>query len=85
MKNQDNKYTLPASLTVEAAYIVPIALISITAVIVFGFKLHDTVVGNMTANEAAELYNYMPEDKADEAAVSQDGEARLKAVRSEIE
>ena len=75
---------LKASMTAEAAFVVPISLIVILTAAMFGFKLHDTVIGNMTANEAAELYNYMPRDSADDAVIEQYGEARLGNVLSDM-
>ena len=73
---------LAASMTIEAAVVVPISLIAIVAVTLAGFKLHDIVIGNMTANEAAELYNHLPEDMKDESDIESYGENRLKAVLS---
>ncbi len=73
---------LTASMTVEASIVVPISLIAIAGMISFGFKLHDYVIGNMTANEAAELYNHLPEDKKEAADIERYGDARLQAVLS---
>jgi len=68
---------LRGSMTIEASLVMPVVLISIVAMIVAGFKLHDIVIGNMTANEAAELYNHLPEEAMDAAAIESYGEARL--------
>ena len=75
---------LTASMTIEAAFVVPISIIAILAVTMFGFKLHDVVIGNMAANEAAELYNYLPRDRADDVTIEQYGEARLGNVLSDM-
>lgn len=71
-----------ASMTIEAAVVVPISLIAIVAVTIAGFKLHDIVIGNMTANEAAELYNHLPEDMKEDTYIESYGESRLEAVLS---
>ena len=68
---------LIGSMTIEASLIMPVVFISIVAMIAAGFKLHDIVIGNMTANEAAELYNHLPEEAMDAAAIESYGEARL--------
>ncbi len=73
---------LDASMTVEAAFVVPISLIAIVAVTLAGFKLHDIVIGNMTANEAAELYNHLPEDMKEATYIESYSESRLEAVLS---
>lgn len=75
---------LNASMTIEAAFVVPVSLIAILAVTMFGFKLHDIVIGNMTANEAAELYNYLPRDSMDADVIEQYGEDRLENVLSDM-
>lgn len=79
-KNQD--MMLSAVMTIEAAVIVPTALIAILSLTMLGLKLHDIVIGNMTANEAAELYNYLPEDIRDAGNIESYGETRLQSVLS---
>ena len=70
-------------MTIEASLVMPIVLISIAAMIVAGFKLHDIVIGNMTANEAAELYNHLPEEAMDAATIESYGEARLQQGKTQ--
>lgn len=74
--------TLSGVMTIEAAVIVPVALIAILSMTVMGLKLHDKVIGNMTANEAAELYNHLPEDIRDADNIEGYGETRLQSVLS---
>ncbi len=73
---------LKASMTIEASVVVPIALMAIVSMIVLGFKMHDIVIGNMAANEAAELYNHLPEDRKQAEDIEGYGETRLQAVLS---
>lgn len=75
---------LKASMTIEASVIVPISLMAIVSMIVLGFKMHDIVIGNMTANEAAELYNHLPEDRKQAGDIESYGETRLQAVLSNM-
>ncbi len=87
MKSHGTKLTsarLAAVMTIEAAVIVPTAVIAILSMTVFGFKLHDIVIGNMTANEAAELYNHLPEEAKDAGSIESYGETRLGAVLSDM-
>lgn len=81
-EREQHNMTLSAVMTIEAAVIVPTALIAILSMTVIGLKLHDIVVGNMTANEAAELYNYLPEDIRDTDYIEGYGENRLQSVLS---
>lgn len=74
-----------ASFTIEAAVVVPVSFIAIAGMISVGLWMHDIVIGNMTANEAAELYNYMSEDEADTDMLRSYGETRLGAVLSEMD
>ena len=73
--------TLPASYTVEAALVMPVVLLSVVLVIGAGFTLHDIVLGNLTANETAELYGHLPED-GDTQAIESYGNTRLSALLS---
>lgn len=55
-----------AGFTVEAALIMPVVLFCIVSMIVFGFRVHDIVVCNAAANEAAELWSHMSESQGRE-------------------
>lgn len=56
-RKNGRKY-LKASFTVEAAVVMPVIIISLVGIILFGYKLHDIVTANITANEMAELYGH---------------------------
>lgn len=55
-----------ASLTVEAAYIVGLALFCMAVLIRFGFQIHDQAVGNAVLNEGLELAGHAEEADADD-------------------
>ena len=74
---------LRASFTVEASLVMPVILFSIVFLIMAGFELHDIVLGNLVANEAAELYGHLPGEK-DEVLLEDYGNQRLGAVLSQI-
>lgn len=73
-----------ASFTIEAAVVVPIVLFALAGMISLGLWMHDIVIGNMTANETAELYSYRLEDEADSRELEQYGETRLGSVLSDM-
>ena len=78
------KTRLRASYTIEAALVMPIALMAIVLMIGAGFELHDIVLGNLTANEAAELYGHLPEN-GDGQTIENYGAERLRSVLSDME
>lgn len=80
-KMQENDFT--ASFTIEAALVMPVVLFSVLLLITAGFELHDIVLGNLTVNEAAELYGHLPEN-GDRERIEQYGNERLKSVLSDI-
>ena len=75
------KPRLRGSLTVEAAYIASILLISLGLMIHLTFDVHDRILGDMVLNEAIELYghSYIGEfEKEDEReAIAASGNERL--------
>ncbi|MDO4961284.1 MAG: hypothetical protein Q4E57_05450 [Eubacteriales bacterium] len=73
------KKNLPASFTIEASLVMPIALFSIALIISAGFRLHDIVIGNLVVNEAAELYGHLPEN-GDGGSIEAYGNSRLMNV-----
>lgn len=77
----ESKYHLRAGFTVEAAVVMPVAIIAIAGMILFGYKLHDIVTANITANEAAELYSHLPEGGTAEA-IYEYGNTRLSSLFS---
>lgn len=81
-RSRKSDIRLKASMTIEASVVVPISLMAIVSMTVLGFKMHDIVIGNMTANEAAELYNHLPEDRKQSEDIENYGETRLQAVLS---
>ena len=74
---------LAASFTIEAALVMPVVLFSVLLLIMAAFELHDIVIGNLTVNEAAELYGHLPEN-GDRERIEQYGNERLKTVLSDI-
>ena len=72
---------LTGSFTIEAAFVVPITLFVIAALIRGGIRLHDSLVSGFTANEAAELYGHLPDD-SDTESVSDYGKGRLGSLIS---
>ena len=57
------KKKLPASMTVEAALVMPIVLAALIAVMGFDMKMHDLVIGNMVTNEVTERFGHLPEER----------------------
>ena len=80
MKEGHYKNTLSAVMTIEAAVIVPAALIAVLSMTAVGLKLHDIVIGNMTA----ELYNHLPEDIRDAETIESYGKTRLGSVLTDM-
>ncbi len=67
MEYKKEKFGLEASFTIEAAVVMPVVIISLAGIILFGYKLHDIVTANITANETAELYgHFLQKDDAGE-------------------
>ena len=60
-----------------------VVLFSVLLLIMAAFELHDIVIGNLTVNEAAELYGHLPEN-GDRERIEQYGNERLKTVLSDI-
>ena len=58
-KAESIRCTAEASFTLEAALVMPVVLFCIVSMIIYGFGLHDIVVCNAAANEAAELMSHM--------------------------
>ena len=84
IKSKRGTGALSAVMTIEAAVIVPAALIAVLSMTAVGLKLHDIVIGNMTANEAAELYNHLPEDIRDAETIESYGKTRLGSVLTDM-
>ena len=59
-----------ASLTVEAAMVMPIILLTIAGIIVGGFRLHHIVFGKISDNVVREIESHLPDR---EAAEQEDG------------
>ena len=71
---------LPASLTVEAAYVMGIVLFAMAVLLRYGFQLHDQVTGNAVLNEGIELLGHSEEP--DIGALSQRGSRRMEYALS---
>lgn len=84
MARKTSSSCLSASFTIEAAVVVPIVLFALAGMISLGLWMHDIVIGNMTANETAELYSYRLEDEADSRELEQYGGTRLGSVLSDM-
>ena len=72
---------LRASFTIEAAVVMPVIIVSLAGMILFGYKLHDIVTANITANETAELYGHLLQ-KDDAEDVHEYGNKRLSGLFS---
>lgn len=57
--DKNRKRYAAAGFTVEAALVMPVVLFCVVSMIIYGFELHDIVVCNSAANEAAELMSHM--------------------------
>ena len=57
--DKNRKRYAAAGFTVEAALVMPVVLFCVVLMIIYGFELHDIVVCNSAANEAAELMSHM--------------------------
>ncbi len=83
-ESKRKREALSAVMTLEAAVIVPVTLIAVLSMTALGLKLHDIVIGNMTANEASELYNHLPDDIRDVDTIESYGESRLGNVLTDM-
>lgn len=59
----------------------PVIIVSLAGMILFGYKLHDIVTANITANETAELYGHLLQ-KDDAEDVHEYGNKRLSGLFS---
>ena len=73
-----------ASMTVEAALVMPLVLAALAAVIAFGMKTHDLVLGSLVTNEVTERYGHLPEGR-DTEELEEYGNLRLQNTISEMQ
>ena len=66
---------LRASMTVEAAVVLPVVFFALAVCIRYTFLLHDRFLGNAVLNEVMEQYGHRTEEEAEPAAAY--AEARL--------
>ena len=77
----DDRLWLSGALTIEAAYIMIMALLIFGAMIRYCFVSHDRVLSGMVLNEAMELSGHLREE--DMEGLSAYGQERLSAVLSQ--
>ena len=69
------KTEFKAGLTVEAAYVMAIVLMSVGALIRFGFRIHDEATADFVLNEGIELSGHSRDP--DNLEISERGEGRM--------
>lgn len=70
-------FFLKASFTIEAAAVMPIVLSALVSMILAGYRMHDILYANISANQAVEIYGHLPEGSRDIDTVSAEENSRL--------